>query len=310
MQVVMYHYVRPESAGLPPYDYYHLSLDDFRRQLDHFESEYRFTTGERFRRICRGEATPCENEVVLTFDDGLIDHREWVLPELERRGLWGLFFVNTGPIMRGEALVVHRVHSLLGRVPVASAANALTNALTDVDHPDVPPEVGRELRERSDRQSQISAVKTVLNSVLDLETATDVLDRVESAVDVDPPAVDELYLGEMGIERLDEAGMIVGAHTVTHPYLSRVSGQRQRREIERSFEWLDSICDPPVRAFAYPFGDHSRATIDALREVDCRIAFTTKFRNLTVSDIRADPLELPRRDCNEFPHGGATFEFK
>ena len=47
MKVVMYHYVRPGTDN-PPYEYYYLDLEDFRRQLDYFEETYDVIDEERF----------------------------------------------------------------------------------------------------------------------------------------------------------------------------------------------------------------------------------------------------------------------
>ena len=54
--------------------------------------------------------------VLLTFDDGLRDHIDCVLPVLRTRNLWGLFYVPSKPIAEGRLLDVHKVHLALGRL--------------------------------------------------------------------------------------------------------------------------------------------------------------------------------------------------
>ena len=54
--------------------------------------------------------------VLLTFDDGLRDHRDFVLPVLRERGLFGLFYVASGPAITGRILDVHKVHLAVGRM--------------------------------------------------------------------------------------------------------------------------------------------------------------------------------------------------
>ena len=48
--------------------------------------------------------------------------------------------------------------------------------------------------------------------------------------------------------------MDVGAHTVTHPILSRLSPQDQFQEIHRSKQRLEEMLNRPVNAFSYPVG--------------------------------------------------------
>ena len=52
----------------------------------------------------------------LTFDDGLRDHRDFVLPVLRQRGLFGLFYVASGPAITGRILDVHKAQIALGRM--------------------------------------------------------------------------------------------------------------------------------------------------------------------------------------------------
>ena len=112
MKPMMYHYVRPQAAGLPFFPY--LALSDFERQLDHFEEAYGFVSKEAFTAWVDG--APAPEGVLLTFDDGLRDHVDFVLPALVRRGLFGLFYVSSGPALTGEILDVHKVHLAIGRI--------------------------------------------------------------------------------------------------------------------------------------------------------------------------------------------------
>ena len=63
---------------------------------------------------CREAQAP--DGVLLTFDDGLRDHRDFVLPVLRERGLFGVFYVASGPAITGRILDVHKVHLVLGRM--------------------------------------------------------------------------------------------------------------------------------------------------------------------------------------------------
>src|SRR5262245_66451616 len=106
----MYHYVRPAADGLPYFPY--LSLADFERQLDDFASDYGFVDRDAFVRWAGGAPVPAG--VLLTFDDGLRDHVDYVLPALQSRGLFGLFYVSSGPVGAGPGLHVRKLHPALG----------------------------------------------------------------------------------------------------------------------------------------------------------------------------------------------------
>ncbi len=58
----------------------------------------------------------------------------------------------------------------------------------------------------------------------------------------------------------------IGAHTMTHPHLSRLDADAAREEINRSKEVLERIVGQPLRSFCYPYGDHSDETKRLVRE--------------------------------------------
>jgi peptidoglycan/xylan/chitin deacetylase (PgdA/CDA1 family) len=55
--------------------------------------------------------------------------------------------------------------------------------------------------------------------------------------------------------RLADGGLVeVGAHSVTHPSLSKLDREAQRNEIRNSRCQLESIIGSPVTSFSYPHG--------------------------------------------------------
>lgn len=69
------------------------------------------------------------------------------------------------------------------------------------------------------------------------------------------------------IRSMAEAGMTIGSHTVTHPWLARIPIEETRRELADSKAALESILGPPVRWVCYPSGSFNPAVEDAAREL-------------------------------------------
>jgi len=95
MKIIMYHYVRKHSKEFPYFKYLHIK--DFKKQLDYFEQKFGFVKKDDFINAFNIKNNKMPQGVVLTFDDGLKDHYKYVLPELLKRNLWGIFYINYRP---------------------------------------------------------------------------------------------------------------------------------------------------------------------------------------------------------------------
>lgn len=92
--------------------------------------------------------------------------------------------------------------------------------------------------------------------------------------------------------RLGAGGLVeIGAHTVTHPALTRLPAEAQRVEIEQCTTSLEEMVGRRPTSFAYPFGDFSEETEALVRAAGFRDAVTTAAATLGSSP---DPMRLPR----------------
>jgi peptidoglycan/xylan/chitin deacetylase (PgdA/CDA1 family) len=58
----------------------------------------------------------------------------------------------------------------------------------------------------------------------------------------------------------------IGAHTVAHPHLSRLDGDRKRAEIAGSRERLERLTGGQVHSFSYPHGDYDAEAVRLVQE--------------------------------------------
>jgi len=63
-----------------------------------------------------------------------------------------------------------------------------------------------------------------------------------------------LYLSWDQVVEMSENGITFGSHTLTHPWLTKVTPEEARREIVESKAHLEQRLGRPVRLFAYPGG--------------------------------------------------------
>jgi peptidoglycan/xylan/chitin deacetylase (PgdA/CDA1 family) len=191
--VLCYHGVGPSTTRIDP-GFLRVEPAAFRAQLDLLlEAGFEFVTVAEFVERAAGGRPP-PGLIALSFDDGMDDNHEYVLPILRERGLPATVYVTTG---------------LIGK--------------------------------RNPWMARDSGA------------------RMMSAEE----------LGDLVL-----AGFEVGAHTVTHPDLSRLDFESCLREMSDSRQALERLLGIRVRTFAYPYCHYGSAALAAVRAAGFTAAVT------------------------------------
>ncbi len=307
MKAIMYHYVRPDNHSIPYFR--HLHVDNFVKQLDYFENEFGFISRMDFQE-CISLAEPIKG-VVLTFDDGFKDHYQYVLPELLKRDLFGIFYIPTSPFITGKLIDVHRIHMLIGKYGGNTISDAMQRILTkDMLSLERVKEFQSETYSRQNNDSSTNYVKRMLNYFIDYRYRENVIDRLMS--DFYPKESDlihDFYMTKSELKHMHNSGMVLGSHTVNHPVMSKLSIEYQEREVVQSFDMLESIIGKStIKTFCYPYGGFHTFTSQTERLLEkngCHFSFNVESRDINQEDLANRRQALPRFDCNEFPHGSS-----
>ncbi|WP_396195563.1 polysaccharide deacetylase family protein [Flavobacterium sp.] len=305
MKAVMYHYVRPFDSSYP--NFKNLHIEDFQKQLDYFEAEYGFVKREDF--LSSFEKKELPKGVVLTFDDGLSCHYDFVFPELKKRNLWGIFYIPTFPYTNQKILDVHRTHLLLGKYNANDLYSYLTSIVNDsmIDKSKVD-EFKKFTYNTQINDEYTLIFKRMTNYFIDYKYRERVMDELmKYFFPNENELINSFYVSENQIKEMHEGGMIIGSHTVNHPVMSRLNELDQRQEIENSFEFLEDIIqNNEFKTFCYPYGGfHSfnDLTEKILSENNCQCSFNVEHRDINSNDLINRKQALPRYDCNYFKHG-------
>jgi peptidoglycan/xylan/chitin deacetylase (PgdA/CDA1 family) len=73
------------------------------------------------------------------------------------------------------------------------------------------------------------------------------------------------------------AGHEIGSHTLSHPFLTRISFRQAHEEVTASKKQLEDRFGVPVRHFCYPYGDWNTAVRDLVVAAGYETACTTEF---------------------------------
>lgn len=111
-----------------------------------------------------------------------------------------------------------------------------------------------------------------------------------------PPMEGRERLRWAQVRRMHEAGFEIGAHSVTHPDLTRLAGPELEREMRGSREAIEAFCGARVDSFAYPYGFHSAS----VRAVARRHFTCACSSDLARARSASDPHALERIEMHYF----------
>jgi peptidoglycan/xylan/chitin deacetylase (PgdA/CDA1 family) len=302
--VVNYHGVVPNdhSDAEPFLDGNLVQPEVFRKQLQFLKAHYCVIHPEEFREwIDSGKPLP-ERAVLITCDDGLLNTLTDMLSILRGEDLSCLFFVTGASC--GDApgmLWYEELYRMMRAAPVSDDDLQLPR---EEDTPDNSagrnaPEnfqarwwniVRRASRlETGARADWMKRLRSQFGSARRSDSSTG-----ESSIPKLSSEKRWRLLNISELRRLADAGMSIGAHTISHPILSLCSEEEARREIQESKTLLERALGRTAWAFAYPFGNP--ATMGE-REVSLATdaGFACGFLNVEHwHDLQWGPLALPR----------------
>ncbi|MCR4378329.1 MAG: polysaccharide deacetylase family protein [Rhodospirillales bacterium] len=310
MKAIMYHYVRPTPAHMDHFRYLH--IDDFRMQLDWLSEHQTFISREDFDTAIHEKKSP--EGIVLTFDDSLADHYKYVLPELKKRGLWGIFYVPTAIYHSKKILDVHRTHILLGhyggKVSLKKLNAITTKEMMSDDHTE---EYDKYTYVSQDNDNATTTFKKILNYFISYKyrdiVLTELINEYLGSAD-ESSLVPDFYMTKEQIKEVHDAGMIIGSHGVNHLVMSKLNLAEQEKEIAESFSDLENITGRRPFTFCYPYGGFhtfTDQTEQLLEKYGSKFSFNVEGRDILSNDIQDRPQALPRYDCNTFPFGKASY---
>jgi peptidoglycan-N-acetylglucosamine deacetylase len=105
------------------------------------------------------------------------------------------------------------------------------------------------------------------------------------------------------IVSLASQGFEIGAHTMTHPVLSNLHGQRLWVEVHECKEVLEQILGQEVSMFCYPRGRYNLEVLGAVRRAGYRGARTTR---MLCQQLSFNPYEMPTT-LQAYPHDSLTY---
>jgi peptidoglycan/xylan/chitin deacetylase (PgdA/CDA1 family) len=205
----------------------------------------------------------------ITFDDGYRDVYENAYPTLKRKGIPAAMFVVTELVGRSCWQTHDRLYSLIARAytrwedPRAELMGMLA---------DLKISIAEAPSTRIEARSPCAAVSALL-SVLPQTAIGRLIARLEMEVGRELGRPPRPLTWPM-IAEMRRAGFTIGSHTRTHAWLAMESPEKSDDEVSGSKQELERRLGEPIEHFAYPGGQFTPGTVEAVARAGYRFAYT------------------------------------
>ena len=193
----------------------------------------------------RGEGPPLRHAVAFTIDDGYSEHASIAAPLFAAFDCPVTTFVTTG-FLDGA------LWFWWDKIQYVFAQSARTSVRVTVNDDTLQYALGDAHGRRAAAENL-----TFRGKALSDEARAELIRTVAATAEVElpdraPTSYEPMTWDEL--RRCERGGMTFGPHTVTHPFLGRISDDSARYEIIHSWKRLQAEANNPVPVFAYPNG--------------------------------------------------------
>lgn len=302
--IVMYHYVRDLKISRYP-KIKSLDIAFFREQLDFLQKNFHFITCDELLDSIGGKIDLPKKSVLLTFDDGYIDHYTNVFPLLKERGIQGFFSMPGKIIAEHKMLDVNKIHFILASTTIEKLLPMVYERLDHYRGQEFDIPANGELYQKLAKPSRFDTAETIfVKRLLQVELGERLRNlMVEDLFShcIDLPEVSfaqELYMNLDQVKLMQREGMCFGIHGYDHYWMNRLNTAELERDITKSLEVFDGII-PKQWICCYPYGSYSDSVIDYVKSRGAVAGLGTDVRiaNLHIDDR----FKLPRLDTNDIP---------
>lgn len=273
--ILMYHRVLERPDPLQPLQ---MHRDAFELQMRLLSESFTPLRLDAALIALKGGTLP-PRAVAVTFDDGYADNLHVALPVMQRRSVPATIFVTSGFVDGGPMwndVVVEKVRRIpAGDHEFAFLAPGRRHIASDHDRHKLVREMLMNLKYRPAPERD----ELVANLPAPPQRAP----------------LPRLMLTAAELRKLHESGVEIGAHTVSHPILAKVSEEVAQREMDEGRAQLSQLLGTQVRGFAYPNGrpvrDYDERHPQLARRLGFDYAVSTAWG---VTRAAPDMFQLPR----------------
>ncbi|CCM74679.1 polysaccharide deacetylase family protein [Rhizobium mesoamericanum] len=287
--ILTLHHVRPhEQAAFEPNAHLEITPEFLDLVLDRLKSDgYRFVALEEVPALLSQTGSD-QPFAAFTLDDGYRNNLVYALPIFEKHNAPFTVFVAKGLAERTHTIWWETLAALLRKEEKIGFDFGSGHEMLDVTTIDAKERVFARIASHLHRHDERAAAAAI--------------DMMARQHEIDPDEiVDDLVMTPAELNLLEASPLAtLGAHTVSHRAMSRLSDREVHDEMTASRDYVAAVTGERPGSFAYPYGTREAVThrqAEIAREVGFAIAVTTQPGVVTQRSLGSITY-LPRLSIN------------
>ena len=310
INIVAYHYIR-EIKNSKFKNLRGIEYNFFKKQIKFYKKNFNIISPDDLIEILNKKKKYNKPCLLLTFDDGYIDHYKYVFPLLVKEKIKGCFYPPIN-IFRGEVLDVNKIHFILEK---CQDTLMLFDVLRLYLKKNYNLDINKEKLKKINSISKINPtsipeyddastilIKKLLQNYLPAKIRKSACNYLfKKFVKIDLKIFSkQLYLNLKQLKEMDKAGMHIGCHGVNHIRWKTWSFKKQLNEIKESKKFFEKKkINTKNFSVCYPYGSYNQNSAKVLEKLGIKFGLTCDHGNFTVNK-KSNKYKLPRFDANDF----------
>jgi len=287
---IMFHYVKPKTEN----EFRYLNSVDL-KDLEHF-IDLNFKNIITFQELINLKNLKNTKKIILTFDDGLSDHFDYVFPLLKRKQISGIFFINPDFAINGLKQKTHKLHYLYGKYgweEILKHSKSYINFEDFISYEEISKKVyPLDLPE-------ISLLKYLINFLFEEKKSNLVLSKISQKLKIDFSKI-RFFMSPKEICLMSKSKMIISYHTMSHKRINQLNYNQLKNDYINSTSFFKKNNIISTNYFSIPYGDQNSFTaenINQLKAIGYENVFTSEKTKIK-SKILIDRIDCAKVNLN------------
>ncbi len=300
LKIIGYHYVNDKNYSVFK-NLKSLKIKKFQKQIKFLKKNFNIIS---LKELSDRKKLP-KKSVLLTFDDGYLDHYKNVFPILCKEKISGVFFAPVSTLKQKEILDVNKIQIILHSSK--NKKKIFNDLCLEIKKQKLDIHYYLRLIDKFKKDYDLrwhgkysNNIRNLLQYIIPKKNRKIIINNLFVKIYKydQKNLIKKMYLNIEQAKEMIKNGMYFGSHGSSHEWLEYLNYRDQYKELENSKKVILELgMKKNLLSICYPFGSYNNKTLKIAKKLNYKVGFANYSEN--VKNLKKQILNLPRIDTNE-----------